>query len=99
MGAAAFMTLCGKVVVTVDGDDGVIFTGARPIGRRRHFNWRNVTAILQTETMRSARQITFTGEKQIHFGTGLKDERFNFLLGTLSKKWCETGHASNPLPP
>jgi hypothetical protein len=95
----AVMAAAGKVVVTVDGDEGVVFTGVGPIGRRRRFNWYNVKSVRQTETKRSARRITlFAGEKQIHFGGfGLKEERFNFLLGMLRKKWRETGHASRPL--
>ena len=37
-GSVAMMSLCGKVTVKVDDDDGVIFTGVGPIGWRRRFS-------------------------------------------------------------
>jgi len=62
-GSIAVMSVCGKVTVTVDGDEGVIFAGAGPIGWRRRFNWRNVTSIRRTEKVGSrgsvSEQLTF----------------------------------------
>jgi hypothetical protein len=94
-GSIAVMSVCGKVTVSVDGDDGVIFTGVGPIGWRRRFNWRNVASIRRTEKVGSrgsvSEQITFDGEKRLNFATGIKTERLDFMLAMLRKKWRESG--------
>ena len=89
------MSTYGEVIVTVDGDDGVIFTGFRPIGWRRRFNWREVASIRRTEghNRRSVyQQITFDGKKRLNFASSVNSERLNFMLGFLKKKWRESGH-------
>jgi hypothetical protein len=91
----AAMTICGKMTVSVDGDDGVIFTGVGPIGWRRRFNWRKVTSIRRTQQMNRngmSEQITFDGEKRLNFAGGIKAERLDYLLAVLRKKWRESGH-------
>ncbi len=95
-GGAAVMSACGKVTVTVEGDDGILFTGVGPIGLRRRFSWRNVTKVRLTETYgrRSVcQQITFDGLKQYNFAGGINSERLNFMLAALRKKWRETNHS------
>jgi len=95
LGGTAAMAICGKVTVSVDRDNGVIFTGVGPIGWRRRFNWRKVSAIRRTEKSGSrgsvSQQITFEGERQFNFASGVKDERLNFMLAALRKKWRESG--------
>jgi len=95
-GSIAIMSVCGKVVVSVDGDDGIIFTGVGPIGLRRRFNWRNVTGIRRTEKYGNrgsvSQQITFDGEKRLNFAGSVKDERLDFMFATLRRKWRESGH-------
>jgi hypothetical protein len=97
-GSFAVMSVCGKIVVTIDGDEGVVFTGVGPIGSRKRFNWRNVSGIRRTERYgkRGAvtQQITLDGEKQLTFGSGVSDDRFHFLLSTLHRKWRESGYNS-----
>ncbi|PYJ00454.1 MAG: hypothetical protein DME25_20645, partial [Verrucomicrobia bacterium] len=94
-GSIAVMSVCGKVVVTVDGDDGAIFTGVGPIGWRRKFNWREVSAIRRTEKYGNRgsvlQQITFEGQKRLNFAAGVKDERLDFLFRALRRKWRESG--------
>jgi hypothetical protein len=74
VGGVAIMSICGKIVVTVEGDDGAIFNGVGPIGWRRRFNWRAVSAIRRTEKTGNrgsiSKQITLEGGKQISFAAG-----------------------------
>jgi hypothetical protein len=89
------LMVCGKITVSVNGDDGVIFTGVGPVGWRRKFNWRRVTAIRRTQQMNRngvSEQITFEGEKRLNFASGVRAERLDYLLAVLRKKWRETGH-------
>lgn len=94
-GSIAVMSVCGKVVVNVDGDNGVIFTGVGPIGWRRRFNWRNVSGIRRTERYGNrgsvSQQITFDGEKRLDLAAGVKDERLDFMFAVLREKWRESG--------
>jgi hypothetical protein len=94
-GSIAVMSVCGKVTVSLAGDDGVIFTGVGPIGWRRRFNWRKVTSIRRTEKIGNRgstyEQITFEGEKRLNFAAGVKTERLDFMLAVLRKKWRESG--------
>jgi len=95
-GSIAVMSMCGKVCVTVEGDDGILFMGVGPIGWRRRFNWQKVTSIRRTESYNRrslSQQITFEGEKRLNFGSNLKDDRLNFMLTALRKKWRESGHS------
>jgi hypothetical protein len=96
LGSVALMSVCGKVEVRVDGESGVVFTGVGPIGWRRRFNWRKVTAIRVTDCRNrrgyTSRQITLDGETKINFASSIKEERLDFLFAVLRKKWHESGH-------
>ena len=93
-GSIAVMSVCGKVVVNVDDENGVIFTGVGPIGWRRRFNWSNVSGIRRTERYGNrgsvSQQITFDGEKRMNFAGGMKGERLDFMFAALRKKWRES---------
>jgi hypothetical protein len=95
-GSIAVMSVCGKVAVRATGDKGIIFMGVGPIGWRRRFNWRKITAIRKTDRVGSRgstfEQITFEGEKRLNFAAGIKTERLDFMLAVLRKKWRESGH-------
>ena len=43
----ALMAVCGKVVVTVNGNEGTVFVGIGPLGWTRSFDWSAVTVIRQ----------------------------------------------------
>jgi hypothetical protein len=96
-GSFALMSVCGKIVVRVDGEQGVVFYGVGPFGWKRRFNWRNVTAIRRTQKYGGEngpyQVITLEGEKKLNFGTGIKSERLDFMLAALRKKWRETSHS------
>jgi len=94
-GSFAAMTVLGKVTVTGDGDGAVVFTGIGPMGWRRRFHWREVTAIRKIEGYnRNAvyYQIAIEGEKNLKFGSQVKAERLDFMLSVLRKKWHDHGH-------
>ena len=88
LSSLALMSICGKVVVRVAGDEAVIFVGVGPIGWRRRCNWRKVSSIKRTEKLNNgntSQRLTIEGEKRIDFGTGLKSERQDFMLGALQQ--------------
>lgn len=95
-GSIAIMSVCGKVVVSVDGDGGTIFSGVGPLGWRRRFNWRKVSAIRRTEKRgnrgSTSQQLTLEGEERLNFASGVKEERLDFMLAALRKKWRGSGH-------
>jgi len=90
LGSRALMSAGGKLVVAVDGDSGVIFSGIGPIGTRQRFDWRKVSSIRLTRSRGSRggifRRITFEGERQLSFGANVKDARLNFMLAALRSK-------------
>lgn len=93
-GSLAVMSVCGKVVVSVDGDRGRIFTGVGPFGWNRRFSWRGVTAIQRTQKSAndgSTDQLTFEGEKRLNFASHLKSERLDFMRAALRKMLRESG--------
>ena len=90
------MTIGGRVTVTVNGGEGVIFTGVGAVGWRRRFSWREVKAIRCTERRNgrnysTVKQITFEGAKRMNFASGLKEARLDFMYAVLCKKWRESG--------
>jgi hypothetical protein len=93
-GTQAVMAVCGKVVVSIDGNQGILFMGVGPIGWRRRFDWRNVSAVRRTETYGRrgsvSQQITLEGDKRLDFAGGLKSERLEFMFEVLRKKWRES---------
>ena len=81
------MSVCGKVLVRVQGNDGVVFTGVGPIGWRRRFEWNGVSAVRTTEHTGSrgatSNQITLEGKRRLDFGSGIKTDRLDFMLVAL----------------
>jgi hypothetical protein len=80
------MTLCGKILLRVEGSRGVLFTGIGPIGFRQHFNWSDVSNIRLSQKMgrnSTSTQITIDAGKELSFASGIKSERLAFLLAAL----------------
>jgi hypothetical protein len=91
-GSITMLTVFGKIVVNVEGGNGVIFTGVGPIGWRRRFDWRGVTSIRRTQNRNqngSWPQITLDGEKRLSFSAGVKAERQDYMLAFLQNKLRE----------
>ncbi len=95
-GCMAIMSVYGKVTVTVDGNNGSVFTGVGSIGWRRQFDWRGVSEIRRTQKTtprgRDLQQITFYGARCLNFAAGVTERRLDFLLAVLRKKWRESDH-------
>lgn len=88
-GSLALMSVCGKVVVSVRGPDGLVFTGIGPVGWRRRFRWNEVTGVRRSSSADSeghrTQRITLEGPATLHFGTGLSEARRDFLLAALNQ--------------
>ena len=93
-GGVALMTVCGKVMVAREHDDGWVFEGMGPIGWTRRFRWASVSAV--EEDRASFRQsgstgtvISLVGETRLKFGAMLSDPRRYYLLQCLRKFLAE----------
>ena len=90
-GSLAVMAVCGKVRVRVQGDQGEVFTGVGPLGRRKRFNWYAVKAV--NEIVSNTRYpnnpggqcIALDGAKRVKFGSLLSTERRYFVMGVLKQ--------------
>jgi hypothetical protein len=90
------MVLCGKVQVRVEGDEGQVFVGAGPLGKRQRFSWRALCdgTITERHARRSNSQlISLKGAEQVVFGTLLGDERRQFVVAAL-KEMQRARHAT-----
>ena len=81
----ALMAVCGKVVVTVNGNEGTIFVGIGPLGWTRSFDWSAVTVIRQEGAClhylgADNGGILLKGTTRLSFGTNLTEKRRYFLL-------------------
>ena len=94
---AAFLSaLGGRTEITITGGDGVLFTGIGPVGRRRHFQAKNVKTLRIEDRRwrdsdgdrRGTRQVVFEMEegKPLKFGSGLSEERMKFVAAALHKE-------------
>jgi hypothetical protein len=90
----ALMAIWGKVVVTVDRDQGVVFTGLGSVGWRRRFTWSEVARATEAippfhyPGMRMG-SICLEGRRRIRFGTGLSEDRRYFVLEVLRQMLAE----------
>ncbi|QDU63824.1 hypothetical protein Pan216_47050 [Planctomycetes bacterium Pan216] len=91
-GSITLMAIFGKVVVTIDGNDGSVFTGIGPVGWTRRFDWREISAIEEeivassrsTSNYRSTMQvISLLGQKRLRFGSMLSQARRYYMLQVL----------------
>lgn len=92
--AINLMLICGKVVVTVEGHSGTIFTGVGSIGRTKRFNWLDISAIREQECEpntpgHQGAKIVLEGKERTEFGTWLKQNRCYFVLQALRKMLAE----------
>jgi hypothetical protein len=84
---AALMSICGKVVFSVEGDSATIFRGIGFLGWRRRLNWSDVTRVRlgKMYAKNSTReQIVLEGHHPITFARGVSHERLLFLMTALS---------------
>ena len=88
LGVLVIMAICGKIVITVEREDGRVFTGVGPIGWTRNFNWRSITAIEETVTRDKSSEgnrfhIALIGQQRLKFGSTLSDEKRYYIVQAL----------------
>ena len=87
--AFTLMTICGKMVISVQGDQGRLFTGLGPLGRTRLFKWSNIkSATEETGFYRNGQPrlaIILQGDDntRLKFASGINEERRYFMLNAL----------------
>lgn len=86
-GAAALMTVFGKVEVSI-GRESSVFTGIGPLGWTRRFDWSAVQTIREADAQfgyfgSQSGAIVMEGKTRLKFGTGLNEERRYFVLNVL----------------
>lgn len=84
----ALMMVCGRVIVRRRGGEGEIFTGIFGLGWRRRFRWSDVKTIKfgrasWRQNYQPVRQIFLEADRTLKFGSGLSEERQNFLLAAV----------------
>lgn len=92
-GSIALMTVCGKVVVSVDRTlgavdrlDGRVFTGVGPIGWRRRFDWTATSAVEESWAHQrysgdnGGLLIALVGPKNIKLASMVSQQRRDYLL-------------------
>lgn len=88
LGSLVIMAICGKIVITVERNQGRVFTGVGPIGWTRNFDWGSITAIEETATRNHSSEsnrfhIALIGQQRLKFGSGLSDEKRYYIAQAL----------------
>ena len=83
----ALMAVCGKMVVSVNGDQGKIFTGVGSVGWTRKFKWSGIREVQENTRYGSKggiyHVIVLEGDTRISFGSGIKESRLYFMENAL----------------
>lgn len=83
----ALMSIWGKVVITLDNNDGRIFTGIGKIGYTKRFALDKIKTVREEETRgnkgATQRTILLEGQERVSFGSNLSDSRRYYVLKTL----------------
>src|SRR5262249_16818358 len=94
LGSLALMTVFGRTVVWVDGNQGYVFAGIGPFGRKRRFDWSLITEVYE-EAM-SGRQagstgtiITPGGNPNLSLAGMVKDGGRQFLLNARGYEFAQ----------
>ena len=89
--AITLMAIAGKVEVTIRGKLGTVFVGVGTIGWKRPFRLDEVQSITEEVTETRSRKhgrstthkILLDGPKPLRFGSGLSEERRQFIIQAL----------------
>ena len=82
------MRLFGKIVVSVDGHQGSVFTGIGSAGWRQPFDWSGTKWIHEDHVVKPKfryYEIVLIGPSQVRFGRLLSKDRRHWVLHTLRK--------------
>ncbi len=94
-GTIAVMSVCGKLVISTDRDQGSVFTGVGPIGWTRRFDWTSISGVEESyrgyrDSRGSGLEIALIGQSRIKCGGMLTEPRRYYILqglrGLLAKR-------------
>jgi hypothetical protein len=91
LGWLVVMSVCGRIDVAIDRNDGQIFTGVGPFGWTRHFDWDSIHTVEEDQCFgyhasgSHGRIISLVGQSRVKFGSMLTDARRFYLLQALRK--------------
>jgi len=97
IGSAALMAVCGRVVVSVERNQGRVFAGIGRLGWTRRFDWSAITSVEETTTSfrgagnHGGAAIALSGQSRLTFGSNLNEKRRYFILQALRKMLGERG--------
>jgi len=87
LGTAALMAIFGKVTLTIEYDEAMLFTGIGPIGWRRRFLFSDISRVEETTRWRggqntngTTRVISLEGKRRVVFGNQLNEARRYFVV-------------------
>ena len=83
-----FISIFGKVVVFIDGENSYVFVGVGPIGCTKRFDWNTVTAVRETKELDYLAgwvvgAVQIEARKTITFGRLLSKKRVHFIAEAL----------------
>jgi hypothetical protein len=95
-GSIAVMSVCGKEVIEVEGDDGRVFAGVGPIGWTWRFNWASISSIEEDFSNHqhggnSGRVIALVGQTKLQIAGIMSESRRYYLLQCLRKFLADRG--------
>lgn len=87
-GSIAVMSVCGRIVVSVDRNDGRVFAGVGPFGWKRRFDWLSIKAIEEDHlgyhySGSNGLTISLVGQSRLKFGSMLSEARRYYVLRSL----------------
>jgi len=96
----ALMAVCGRVVISVFGDEGKIYEGVGSIGLTRRFAWSSVKVVSEVPSLELRKgetpALALEGADRLVFGTGLNESRRYFVREVLRQKIRERDAGGKP---
>ncbi len=95
LGSSALMTVMGRVLVRISGNEGSVFTGIARLGWERRFRTADITRVEERLSVfqygaQNFHQIALEGRRRIVFGSLLNDERRYFVMNALRQILLES---------
>lgn len=102
LAAFTIMTICGKLCIRADGNQGEVFLGAGQLGYRKKFLWDQVKDI-RVETKRTSKgntykQLLIDADSQIGI-PNIRESRANYLLAALRQLHSQFFQRAGRVPP
>jgi hypothetical protein len=86
-GILTLLAVWGRVVISVNGDEGKLFTGVGSVGKTRKFKWGAIREIhkgtYMSPTQSRYPQVVLEGDSRLSFGAGVQRTRLDFMLEAL----------------